>query len=130
MQPRERLGAGVTVALPERKRVADRAAGAFPDAVPGVALVVPDLLGEPGLGHGAVVELEEAHLAGLRRPCQDGVGVEGHAGLLDGVVDLHLPVGQMLAAAKGEDHVRHRDAVRTEPGSDGLRSGAGPRSGR
>ncbi|MFJ7227485.1 hypothetical protein, partial [Streptomyces sp. NPDC098090] len=50
VQPREGLGAGVAVALPERERVADRAAGAFPDAVPGVALVVPDLLGEPGLG--------------------------------------------------------------------------------
>jgi hypothetical protein len=61
MQPREGLGAGVAVALPEREGVADRAAGALPDAMSGVALVVPDLLGEAGMGHGAVVELEEAH---------------------------------------------------------------------
>lgn len=36
---------------------------------------------------------------------------------LDGVADLHLPVGQMAPAAAGEDRVRHRDAVRTEPGT-------------
>ncbi|KQX94500.1 hypothetical protein ASD51_14210 [Streptomyces sp. Root55] len=35
------------------------------------------------------------------------------AGYLDGVVDLHLPVGQVVPASEGEDRGRHRDTVRT-----------------
>ncbi|WP_208618604.1 hypothetical protein [Streptomyces europaeiscabiei] len=61
-------------------------------------------------------------VADLGRHGKQGVGVEAQAGLLDGVVDLHLPVGHMLTAAvedgvgAGENRVRHRDAVRSEPG--------------
>lgn len=45
VQGREPPAARVAVALPE----GDGAAGSLPDAVPGVALVVPDLFGEAGL---------------------------------------------------------------------------------
>ncbi|MEU7162978.1 hypothetical protein AB0A98_42240, partial [Streptomyces chrestomyceticus] len=48
VQDRGQAAAGVAVAGPEVVRAADGAPGAFPDAVAGVALVVPGLLRQAG----------------------------------------------------------------------------------